>query len=536
MINGLRPFVPVVVVGDRTYGKPVGQYVLPFCDKVLAPVSFSMVNANGEGDYFDGLPADCPAADDIGHDLGDADEASLAEALQLRAHRRLLGERRWRSWLAHRAAEPAAHGLGRRSSTPTEPAAAAAETVYTFHPTVVVSDGASGGAMASSLLSSALLLLLLALGWSMPQPPPPPRRPGDPTVFDEIADPEERREFRRVWDARPPALQRDLAAAFVAASRARSCCARPIEIAAHASVDAGDAGGRPGVGQAIASPPSRERLAAGDGGCARRRRAQSGVRRSKRPLRAASAGHCGVATGVSTASGDVSRASGDRPRTPCSAGSPPIGRTSSPPRRRCSRRSRRTATTARRCSCSEWFASRPAGRSTAPRRWPKCCGAARHAPPPRQAAPWYSLQGPTPPDQSFEAYAASLRWELPPPAAPAVAARDLRYAGSEACRVCHPREHARWQATGMAKMLRAYAPRTSSATSRAARSSRAAPVPFSTAAVISSRCAMPPARVGPATPWTTRSARNGSRPTPRGCPTGGCRCSRFSTAGATASG
>ena len=81
VINGLRPFVPVVVVGDRTYGKPVGQYMLPFCDKVLAPVSFAMVNADGKGDYFDGLAADCQAADDIAHDLGDVDEASLAEAL-----------------------------------------------------------------------------------------------------------------------------------------------------------------------------------------------------------------------------------------------------------------------------------------------------------------------------------------------------------------------------------------------------------------------------------------------------------------------
>jgi C-terminal processing protease CtpA/Prc len=82
VINGLKPFVPVVLVGDRTYGKPVGQYVLPFCDKVLAPVSFSMVNARGEGDYFSGLPVDCAAADDIEHDLGEAAEASLAEALR----------------------------------------------------------------------------------------------------------------------------------------------------------------------------------------------------------------------------------------------------------------------------------------------------------------------------------------------------------------------------------------------------------------------------------------------------------------------
>ncbi|MBP7776543.1 MAG: PDZ domain-containing protein [Acidobacteria bacterium] len=81
LINGLTPFLPVVVVGDRTYGKPVGQYGLSFCDKVLAPVAFSMVNARGEGGYFDGLPADCEAADDIGHELGRPEEASLAAAL-----------------------------------------------------------------------------------------------------------------------------------------------------------------------------------------------------------------------------------------------------------------------------------------------------------------------------------------------------------------------------------------------------------------------------------------------------------------------
>lgn len=81
VINALRPYLPVVVVGDRTYGKPVGQYVLEFCDKVLAPVAFSIRNASDEGDYYDGIPADCPAADDADHALGDPAEASLAEAL-----------------------------------------------------------------------------------------------------------------------------------------------------------------------------------------------------------------------------------------------------------------------------------------------------------------------------------------------------------------------------------------------------------------------------------------------------------------------
>lgn len=82
VINALTPFMPVVVIGDRTYGKPVGQYVIPFCDKVVAPVAFSMVNANGEGDFFDGLPATCQAPDDIDRDLGDAEEGSLAEAIR----------------------------------------------------------------------------------------------------------------------------------------------------------------------------------------------------------------------------------------------------------------------------------------------------------------------------------------------------------------------------------------------------------------------------------------------------------------------
>jgi len=48
---------------------------------VLAPVSFSIKNANLEGDYFDGIPPTCVAADDSTHQLGDSAEGSFAEAL-----------------------------------------------------------------------------------------------------------------------------------------------------------------------------------------------------------------------------------------------------------------------------------------------------------------------------------------------------------------------------------------------------------------------------------------------------------------------
>ncbi len=81
VINALRPFIPVTTVGTTTYGKPVGQYGITFCDKVLYPVAFTLRNALGQGDFFDGIAADCTAADDADHQLGDPAEASLSEAL-----------------------------------------------------------------------------------------------------------------------------------------------------------------------------------------------------------------------------------------------------------------------------------------------------------------------------------------------------------------------------------------------------------------------------------------------------------------------
>jgi len=81
IINSLRPFMPVTVVGERTFGKPVGQYGFDFCDKTLFPVAFEVRNAQGQAGYFQGIPADCAAADDLDHELGDSREASVAAAL-----------------------------------------------------------------------------------------------------------------------------------------------------------------------------------------------------------------------------------------------------------------------------------------------------------------------------------------------------------------------------------------------------------------------------------------------------------------------
>lgn len=81
IINGMEPHVEVTVIGDQTRGKPVGQVGLAFCGAVLRLTAFQIVNANGFGDYFDGLPADCPVADDLTVPVGDPGDPNLDAAL-----------------------------------------------------------------------------------------------------------------------------------------------------------------------------------------------------------------------------------------------------------------------------------------------------------------------------------------------------------------------------------------------------------------------------------------------------------------------
>lgn len=82
VISGLRPWVETLTVGGVTFGKPVGQFGFSFCeDRVLRPVTFQTVNANGDGDYFDGISPDCGAAELVDGEFGDPSENVLAAAL-----------------------------------------------------------------------------------------------------------------------------------------------------------------------------------------------------------------------------------------------------------------------------------------------------------------------------------------------------------------------------------------------------------------------------------------------------------------------
>ena len=85
----LRPHENVSLIGERTFGKPVGQYGFDFCPRVrgsgmgtMWPVSFATVNADGFEDYYDGLAVDCEVPDDRANLLGTAEEGRIAAALR----------------------------------------------------------------------------------------------------------------------------------------------------------------------------------------------------------------------------------------------------------------------------------------------------------------------------------------------------------------------------------------------------------------------------------------------------------------------
>ncbi|NMW32186.1 peptidase S41 [Altererythrobacter sp. RZ02] len=88
--NAFIPYVGnnLALVGTNTSGKPVGQFGfdLAACDDRIRAVTFQTVNADGNGEYFDGLasvvPNTCSAEDDISNQLGDPAEDSIATALE----------------------------------------------------------------------------------------------------------------------------------------------------------------------------------------------------------------------------------------------------------------------------------------------------------------------------------------------------------------------------------------------------------------------------------------------------------------------
>jgi len=95
VINSLKPYLNVKIVGTNSYGKPVGFFPITIDYKLDATTKketgydvyysmFQTTNSKGEGEYFNGFTPDLSVtSDDASHDFGDIKENNLAKALSL---------------------------------------------------------------------------------------------------------------------------------------------------------------------------------------------------------------------------------------------------------------------------------------------------------------------------------------------------------------------------------------------------------------------------------------------------------------------
>jgi C-terminal processing protease CtpA/Prc len=82
-INGLRGIdVDVELIGTTTCGKPYGFYAQDNCGLTYGAMEMEGVNAQGEGGFSDGMPAQCSALDDLSRPLGDVTEGMLSVAVK----------------------------------------------------------------------------------------------------------------------------------------------------------------------------------------------------------------------------------------------------------------------------------------------------------------------------------------------------------------------------------------------------------------------------------------------------------------------
>jgi len=89
-INTMKPYVfETAIVGDDTYGKPVGQEAFDLsstCPDRLRLITFRVTNSAGQGDYYSGLASSmnfaCVATDTLDQPMGSPAEGMTAKALE----------------------------------------------------------------------------------------------------------------------------------------------------------------------------------------------------------------------------------------------------------------------------------------------------------------------------------------------------------------------------------------------------------------------------------------------------------------------
>ena len=81
VINGLKPYMNVKLIGSSTHGKPVGMVGRSLNDYIYWLINFSVYNTNDEGDFYNGIEVDCSIYDRVEGSRTDINEELLKEAL-----------------------------------------------------------------------------------------------------------------------------------------------------------------------------------------------------------------------------------------------------------------------------------------------------------------------------------------------------------------------------------------------------------------------------------------------------------------------
>lgn len=87
LINGLKPHLNVISIGDTTDGKPVGMELVQYeTNYMFWPITFSVVNSANQGEFYKGITPDKYVPDDISRDWNDRNEFCLKEAIYYLEH------------------------------------------------------------------------------------------------------------------------------------------------------------------------------------------------------------------------------------------------------------------------------------------------------------------------------------------------------------------------------------------------------------------------------------------------------------------
>lgn len=89
VINSLSPYFDITLIGDTTYGKPVGAFPLSYYNTTLkqnnvelVAITFATANSEGKAEYFDGFSADYLIGDTPKENWGSENDLRLQGALQ----------------------------------------------------------------------------------------------------------------------------------------------------------------------------------------------------------------------------------------------------------------------------------------------------------------------------------------------------------------------------------------------------------------------------------------------------------------------